>query len=267
LRDRLSAPEPLGQLLQSLDESADLPPQAALSAMIAELRPSALETIFSWVGRLRNPSVRGLLESAAERLASANPQELARLVQTKEPTVALEAMRRCGAMKTTAAVPAIARVLTDGATTLRQAAANSLATIGTPGAMQALERAIDDADRDIRVTAVRTLGTSKYRGVFARLEQAVKGRKLRESDLTEKMAFFEAYGAMCGDSGIAFLDRLLNGKSMFGKREDPELRACAAMALGRVGGKKALDALQHSAGERDIVVRSAVSRAMRGGTE
>jgi HEAT repeat protein len=267
LPDRLSAPEPLGQLLQSLDESADLPPQAALSAMIAELRPAALETILSWLGRLHNPTVRALVESAAERLASGNLQELARLVQAKEPTVALEAMRRCGAMKTTAAVPAIARVLADGATPLRHEAVQTLAVIGTPGAMQALERAIDDADRDVRVSAVRTLGASKYRGVFARLEQAVQGRKLREADLTEKMAFFEAYGAMCGDGGIEFLDGLLNGKGIFGKREDPELRACAAMALGRVGTKKAHEALQRSTGEKDIVVRNAVSRAMRGGGE
>ena len=267
LPDRLSAPEPLGQLLQSLDESADLPPQAALSAMITELRPAALETLFGWIGRLRNPAVRTLVEGAAERLAAGNLQELARLVQANESTVALEAMRRCGAMKTTAAVPAIARVLADGATPMRQAAVHALTAIGTPGAMQALERTIDDADRDVRMAAVRTLGASKHRGVFARLEQAVKGRKLRDADLTEKMAFFEAYGAMCGDGGIAYLDSLLNGKGMFGKRQDPELRACAAMALGRIDGKKAHAALQQSAGEKDIVVRNAVSRAMRGGGE
>jgi len=72
---------------------------------------------------------------------------------------------------------------------------------------------------------------------------------------------------MCGDGGIAFLDGVLNGKSMFGKREDPELRACAAMALGRVGTRKAHEALERSGGEKDIVVRNAVSRAMRGGGE
>ena len=49
------------------------------------------------------------------------------------------------------------------------------------------------------------------------------------------MAVFEAYGALCGDAGVALLDAMLNGKSMFGKREDSELRACAAIALGRIG--------------------------------
>jgi hypothetical protein len=264
LPDRLSAPEPLGQLLQSLDEAADLPPQAALSAMISELRPVALGTIFSWIGRLRNPSVRALVEFAAQRLAAVNTQELVRLVQSKDPVIAQEAMRRSAAMKSTAAVPAIARVLAEGTTQQRQAAAQALTAIGTPGAIQALDRAIDDGDRDVRVFAVRTMGAAKYRGVFSKLEAAVKGKNLREADLTEKMAFFEAYGLMCGDGGIAFLDEILNGKSIFGKREDPELRACAAMALGRVGSAKAREALQKASGEKDIVVRNAVGRAIRG---
>jgi hypothetical protein len=93
----------------------------------------------------------------------------------------------------------------------------------------------------------------------------VKGKEIRGVDLTEKMAFFEAYGAMCGDGGVTFLDELLNGKRLFGKREDPELRACAAMALGRINTKRSRDSLQSAAGEKDVVVRNAVSRAMRGG--
>jgi hypothetical protein len=79
------------------------------------------------------------------------------------------------------------------------------------------------------------------------------------------MAFFEAFGAMCGDADIPFLDGLLNGKSLFGRREDPELRACAAMALGRVASKKAQESLQRAVGAKDIVVRNAVNRALRAG--
>ena len=147
---------------------------------------------------------------------------------------------------------------------LRQASVQALTDIGSPGALQALERSIDDTERDVRVAAVRALGAKAYRGVFARLETAVKGKAIRDADLTEKMAFFEAYGAMCGDNGVAFLDGLLNSKSMFGKREDSELRACSAIALGRVNTAKAREALQRAAGEKDVVVRNAVNRALRG---
>jgi HEAT repeat protein len=78
------------------------------------------------------------------------------------------------------------------------------------------------------------------------------------------MAFFESYGALCGEEGIAHCDTILNGKGFLGRSEDPEMRACAAMALGRIGSAKAMDSLRKAAGEKDVVVRNAVSRALRG---
>lgn len=266
LPERLSAPEPLGQLLQALDESADLPPQEELAELFSQFQPVALGTIFAWLPRVQNSRIRALVEQAAERLASVNNAELVRLVGSSDKVVAAEAIRRAGAMRTAAAVAPLARVLVDGDVALRQLAVNALTNIGSAGALQALEKGLDDDDREVRVAAVRTLGGKSYKGVLHRLEGVIKGKTLRGADLTEKMAFFEAYGAMCGDGGIAYLDTLLNGKGLFGKREDPELRACAAMALGRIGSARARESLARAASEKDVVVRNAVSRAMRGGT-
>ena len=265
LPDRLSAAEPLGQLLQALDESADLPPEAELTELFQQLRPQALETIFAWLPRLQNGRVRAQVETAAERLAVGNTAELVRLIGSRNPVVAEEAIRRATNMKSAAAVAPLARVLTEGDVPLRQAAVAALTAIGSPGAMQGLERAVEDADREVRVAAVRTLAARGYRGVFARIESAVKGRTLRDADLTERMAFFEAFGSMCGDGGVAYLDGILNGKGLFGRREDAELRACAAIALGRVGTKRAHEALQKASSEKDVVVRNAVNRALRQG--
>jgi len=267
LPERLSTPEPLTQLLQALDESADVPPQSELIELFEQLRPAALATVFAWLPRLQNEKIRPLLEQAADRLASANTAELVKLIHATDRAVAMEAVRRAGAMKTAAVVAPLAKVLVDSKdVTVRQVAVQALADIGSAGALQALERSIEDSDRDVRVAAVRTLGAKAYRGVFPRLDSAVKGKAIRGADLTEKMAFFEAYGAMCGEGGVPFLDGILNGKSMFGKREEPELRACAAIALGRIGTRKAQESLQRSVSEKDIVVRNAVSRAMRPGT-
>jgi len=52
---------------------------------------------------------------------------------------------------------------------------------------------------------------------------------------------------------------------MFGRREEPDIRACAAVALGRIKTANATAALQKAANEKDVVVRNAVSRALRGG--
>lgn len=265
LPSRMSEPEALSQLLQSLDERADLPDQAELNELFDQLRVTALATIFSWLGRLQNPRVRAQLEAAAQRLAAANTGELVRLIGAAERDVALEAVQRSGAMRAAAAVPALARLAGQGDADVRLAAVQALAEIGTPGAMQQLERTIDDASREVRVATARALASRVHRPALARIEAAIKGKRLQEADLTERMALFEAYGAMCGDAGIALLDGLLNAKGFFGRREDPELRACAAMALGRVGSANAIAALRRSASDKEILVRNAVNRALRGG--
>jgi len=146
----------------------------------------------------------------------------------------------------------------------RRLAAQALAGVASAGAMQALERAIEDSDRDVRVTAVRAFKARSYRPALARLEAVVKGKTVREFDLTEKMALFEGYGSLCGDDGVPHLDAILNGKGFLGRREDGEMRACAAIALGHVGSAKAITALRKAVAEKDIVVRNAVNRALRG---
>jgi len=267
LPNRMSEPEALSQLLQSLDERADLPEQGDLNELFDQLRVTALGTIFAWLGRLQDPRVRAQLEAAAQRLAASNTAELVRLIGAPEREVALEAVRRSGAMRAAAAVPALSRLTGHQEGGVRLAAVQALGEIGTPGALQQLERAIDDPSREVRVAAARAFAARAHKPVLARLEAAIKAKRLGDADLTEKMAIFEAYGAMCGEAGIPLLDGLLNGKGIFGRREDAELRACAARALGQVGSNAAIESLRRAAADKEILVRNAVNRALRGGTE
>ncbi|MEO6528858.1 MAG: HEAT repeat domain-containing protein [Gemmatimonadaceae bacterium] len=264
--NRLSAPEPLTQMLQSLDEAETMPPMADLLQLFEQLRGTALSTVLEWLGRVQSVRLRPMLEQAAARLAAQNTAELVKLILSPVPGVAQEAVRRAGALKSPAAVSPLMRVLADGESSLRVAAVQALGEIGTPGALQALERGLDDAERDVRVAAVRALSTRSYRPMLPKLDAMVKGKPIRDADLTEKMAVFEAFGSLCGDDGVVALDGMLNGKSLFGRREDGELRACAAVALGRVGTPKALESLRRSSSEKDVVVRNAVNRALRGGS-
>ncbi len=100
LPNRMSEPEALSQLLQSLDERAELPEQGDLNDLFEQLRVGALATIFSWMGRLQSPRIRTLLERAAQRLAAAHTSELVRLIGISDREVSLEAIRRAGAMRT-----------------------------------------------------------------------------------------------------------------------------------------------------------------------
>jgi hypothetical protein len=264
LPNRLSNREALTQLLQSLDESPDLPAQSDLDELFMQLRAEALETVFMRLGSMSNAHLRPLLENAAARLASANTGELVRLITSADTTVALEAIRRAAGLKTAAAVTPLGKVLSDRPPDVRLAAIQALGEIGSAGALQQLERGLTDSDRDVRIAAARALTARNYRLALPKVTQVVTGKAIKEADLTEKMALFEAYGAFCGDGGITFLDGILNGKGFLGRREDSELRACAAMALGRVATPAAMTSLRQAMGEKDVVVRNAVNRALKG---
>ncbi|MHB1094564.1 MAG: HEAT repeat domain-containing protein [Gemmatimonadaceae bacterium] len=263
---RLSEPAALSQLLEAMDAAPALPSSADLNDLFSQLRPTALSTIFAWLPRAQNVGLRPLLESAATRIAEAATGELVKLIADPSRDVALEAIRRCGAMRTAAGVPAMAKVIEHGDREFRLAALSALGDIGSPGALQAMERALSDADRDLRVQAARTLMSRQYRPALQRAEAAVKSKELRDADRTERLTFFELYGSLCGEAGVPYLDSLLNAKGgLFARKEDPELRACAAVALGRIGTAAARESLQRADGDKEIVVRNAVTRAMRGG--
>lgn len=264
LGELMSDPKPLGQLLQALEDTQLRAPQMELDELFAVLQPRALETLLGWIARSNNTELRMLLELAATRLASANSGELIRLIGSDDEAVAMEAIRRAASLKSPAAVPSLGKMLTVGEPEMRVAAVNALTEIGSPGAMQMLERAIIDEDREVRIVAVRALGARSARSALPRIEVAIKGKDLRDSNLTEKMAFFEAYGLLSGEAGIPLLDGLLHAKGFMGKKDDSEIRACAAMALGKINSPKALDSLNRAAGEKDVIVRNAVSRAIRG---
>jgi len=268
LPDRLSHPDALGQMLQALEEASTLPPKDELAQLFAQLKPSALAGVLDAIDRTQNLQLRPLLEASAERLAQSNTGELVRLVKDAKPAVAREAIRRAGAMRTAAAVPSLAEVLQSGAERpMRAAVVTALTDIGTPGALSALELALTDDDRDIRLAALRALAARTHRPALARVEALVKGKESRDADRTERLALFEYYGLICGDNGVPLLDGILNAKGgLFSRKEDPELRACAAIALGKVNTVASRAALERSAGEKDIIVRNAVSRALRGGT-
>lgn len=264
LADRLSEKEVLEQLLEGLEDTPLRGPQTELQELFGQLRPSALETVLSWIGRSRNSELRSLLEVAGSRLAGLHTAELVRLIGCEDAVVAYEAIRRAGALKASAAVAALAETIKFGAPEMRLAGVAALSDIGSPGALQVLERALVDEDRDIRIAAVKVLGSRGHRGALKGIEAHLRAKQLRESVLAEKMAFFDSYGALCGDEGVALLSDILNSRRILAAKEDAEVRACAAMALGKIGSDSAMKALQKALSDRDIIVRNAVSKAVRG---
>jgi len=263
LPSRLSQRDALSQLLQSLDEAAMHPTEEELAELFQELSPEALPTLMGWIAKLHNERVKDLVQAAAARLAQANAGEVLKALGSEDSAAQLEMVKLAGRLKLPGAPDGMEPLLASGDRALKLAVVEALTAIATPSALRLLERAIDDGDRDVRIAAVRFVASRGYRNAAARVETIVSGSKLRNADLTEKMAFFEAYGALVGAKGIPALDKLLVARGLLGKREDPETRACAAMALGKIRTPEARAVLERAAQDKEPLVRNAVARAMR----
>jgi hypothetical protein len=264
LPTRLSQADALSQLLQSLDEAAGHPSEEELSELFTELRAEALATLMGWLPRLTNERVRELVKGSAERLATTHAPEVLKALGSDDPAVQLEMVRLAGRLKLPGAPDGMGPLLEKGDRELKLVVVEALTTIASPNAVRLLEKAIDDGDRDVRIAAVKFLGQRGHRNAFPRIEAAVLGSKLKDSDLTEKMTFFEAYGALAGTAGIPTLEKLLVPKGgLLARKEDPETRACAAMALGKIRAPAAREVLQKVSQDKEPLVRNAVSRALR----
>jgi hypothetical protein len=264
LPSRLSQPEALSQLLQSLDEAAVHPTEEELGELFTELRAEALVTLMGWLPRLTNARVRELVTGAAERLAQANAAEVLKALGGDDAAAQLEMVRLAGRLKLPGAPDGMGKLLETGDRALKLAVVEALTAIASPTAMRLLERAVEDGERDVRIAAVKFLGTRGHRNAFPRIEAAVSGAKLRDADLTEKIAFFEAYGALAGAAAVATLEKMLSAKGgLLARREDPETRACAAMALGKIKAPEARAALERVQDDKEALVRNAVARALR----
>lgn len=263
LETQLSQPAIVAQLIQSLDETPQLAGNREVTDLMGELRATALGALIEAIPKIATPAVRSLAEATVDRLAAAHGTEVLRLLR-EPPQDALPAVvALCGRLGLPQAVPGLGDLLGNADPGVRVAAVEALAKIGTPGAMGQLERAVDDGDRNVRLAAVRAAGARGYKGALKRIEAVVLGKAVKEMDLTEKMALFEAYGAIAGPPALKTLAGLLQPRGLLKLTQSSDLRACAAIALGKIGTPEARQVLASAADDKDLVVRNAVNRALR----
>lgn len=258
----LSEPAVLNQLLKSLEDGSIDPSGDELSIFLRYLRPGALAPLIRATETTRLPALQQRLRGAIEGLAREHPEILTDLVRDADEVVVLGAARLAGQIALTSAVPAVALLLRHASSAVRKAGVEALVSIKSGAALDALQSAFEDSDREVRIAAARGIGSLRYQPARAKLENVLQSKIVRDADLTEKIAFFEAFGAVANADSVAMLDRMLNGKKLFAK-QPPELRACAAMALGKVGSPQSKQALQQAADDGNAMVRNAVQKALR----
>ncbi|MGE0159105.1 MAG: HEAT repeat domain-containing protein [Gemmatimonadales bacterium] len=261
--DRISAPEAIEQLIKALFDGTIRVSAAQLGSFLQFLRGGALAPLLRASETVDHKELQAVLRKAVQGIASRNRAAAVKLLQEADPVVAAGAARLAGEMQISEAGPSLANLVAHADPKVRLAAIEAAITLKASTVAGALEKTLGDPERDVRIAAARALGTLRYRPAAGTLAAIVKGKDIRNADITEKVAVFQAYGMVAEADGLALLDGLLNGKGFLGKREPTEIRAAAALALGHMSTDDARASLSRASHDEDPVVRSNVNRALR----
>lgn len=263
----LSQPIVVDQLVRVMEDGSLDPKCDELATLLNALKPQAIEVLIQALPSITRVEAREQLTTTLDRLAAMNPALMAGFIRSEDPRVASETARIAARLKMVETSDAIASLLSRQSPEVRLAAVEALVGLRSSKAGGPLINALDDQSRDVRIAAARGLTDLKYSPSAKKLESHVTGKDLLRRDLTEQLAFFEAYAMTAGEEGTRLLNRMLNGRRFFWVKYPSRMRACAARALGLVGGEEARKALDIAVRGRDHMVLSAVHAARRGGLD
>jgi HEAT repeat protein len=250
-----------------LEDGTLTPTPEELGGFLMHLRGGALAPLLRASELTERRELQPVIRGAVQGIAAANPRALSHLLAYRDPVVQAGAARLVGRMRVTEASGAVANLLTHDEPEVRLAAVEASRELRASTSAGALMHRLDDPEREVRIAAARALGALRYLPAAERFKDFLDSKELRTADLSEKLAFFEGYAELGDPAAEGVLGKILNGRSFFGRRESPEMRACAALGLGRLGTPAAIESLRKGMNDEDLVVRSAVGRALRGGGE
>lgn len=262
--ERVSGAETLKELIQALEDGSISPDPDELGALLKHLRAEALGPLLRGAEEAEDPKIKVTIQDAVAGIAQEYTDALLACLESNDPAIVAGAVGLAGRMQFADSAPMVSRLLGHREPKVRLAAIEAAKELNASMAIGALRASLTDSEREVRIAAARALGELQYSPAAPFLRAAIESKEIRQADISEQIAFFESYGMIGDPDGVRFLDRLLNGRGFFGKKETGEIRACAALGLGKIGTKEAMAALEEASREQDPVVRSAVNRALRG---
>jgi len=262
--DEVSSPEAVDELMSALFGGTIRVSSARLGDFLQFLRGGALAPLLRHSEVVEHKELQAVLRQSVQGIAKNNRKELVDLLEEDDPILAAASAKLAAEMKIAEAGPALARLLVHEDAAVRLAAVEAAIELKASTVANALEATLDDSERDVRIAAARALAELRYPPAAKKLSAIIRGKRIRSADISEKIAVFEAFGTTAGSDGVPLLDELLNKKGgLLGKRESTEIRAAAALGLGRVPTPEARAALERATQDEDLVVRSNVNRALR----
>ncbi len=262
--NEVSAPSTLEELVRALEDGAISPGPSELAAFLRHLRSGALRPLLRAAEEAEDRGIKAIIQAAVKGIAQKYRAAVIECMDDPDAVVVAGACSLAGKIGLSEAAPHVANLMAHKSPGVRLAAVEAAVDLKASSAVGGLQEALHDEERDIRISAARALGALRYQPAAPYLRAVIQGRAIRQADISEQVAVFESYGLLQDPEGIKVLDRLLNGRGFLGKKGSGEIRACAALALGKFGTLEAERVLRKAQGEQDPVVRTAVNRALRG---
>jgi len=259
----ISSSDAIQELIQALFMGTIRASSEQLSQFLQLLQGGALAPLLRESETVQHKELQAVLRKSVQGIANNNREALVGLLGESDPLLASAAARLVGDMQIVEAGPGLARLLTHADPAVRLAAVDAAAALKASMIAGALEQTLDDPEREVRIAAARALAELRYPPAAQKLAGIIKSKRIRAADITEKVAVFEAYGTTAEVDGVRLLDSILNKKGLLGKRESTEMRAAAALGLGRIGSSESRASLERATQDEDPVVRSNVNRALR----
>lgn len=256
-----AVPDLLGMVERSgLRERAD-----ELLRLLRVLRPSAIPHLIDAAARCSAREIRCRIRKLVEERTRAHPKALVKVLEAEEAAseALVWALRTVGTLKLAEAASALGTLVEHGDPQVRTAALRAALQLQDRDLRARALALLDDPERDVRIAAAEAFERAPCKAARVRLREIVLGPRLRRADLSERIAFFQALGAVGGSDETDLLEWMLNGRRLLLlSARDPETRGCAALALGRLRTPRATQALRRASGCRNLVVRTAVRQAL-----
>ena len=250
------------ELVNSLRDGSIAPDAAALTHLLHVLHPASLPVLLK-LARGSGEKLRPVLREGVHGIVRRHPASLGELLSAEDPVLVAEGVLLVGRLGVTKAIGAIGKLMRHRDPRVRLACLEVMVRLKASTLYAHIEYALRDPERSVRIAGAKAARMLTYQPAAAWLKALVEGKDIRDADLSEKMAFFEAYGILAGPGAEDILDRFLNGRGFLGRKEHEELRACAALALGHVRSERARDILLEARDEQSPMVRNAVRKALK----
>jgi len=218
-----------------------------VSSYLILLRPNSIPPLIQVLGELSNSKSRRMLCDAICEIGKNSVEIITSFINDSRWYLVRNIVYILARIGKEQALPSIQRAFNHAESRVRREAVQALGSIGGSKALGLLVKAVSDEDVRIRSMAALNLAKVGKDASLPHLLEIVQSKEFPKREKAEIKAFFEAIGMIGSNEAIRPLQKLLEQRSRFGKKNS-EIQMGAASALELIGTPEAKSILKSGSG-------------------